>query len=1355
MGGRILFNLEPVVERQAPRFGLRERGFNVTFHQEGTFHSRQRLTDAILHGFQSALAQLLDDDSLADRDRVFIHLASNRFNNNMGFHGATVGEWRQGTGRSEPILNQIQHMLNSNENFELDDSFNLTFVHVLGRPVGSGKPSRYIPGHLPVKKVKVFKQSVIEIKAADNLCCARAIVTAKANAEKHPQWRSFRDGRKIQYEHALLLHDQANVLRGPCGPEELKTFAACPLMQNYTIVVVNAHRGYTRFAYGQGPDLLGILYHDEHYDALTSLKGFFGKSYFCGHCYKPYNIEDHHLCKENVNKCRCCLQEGCTDHAAAISTKRDAKPARTCNQCHRRFFGPVCLANHCTFTATHQLTTTDHPSVCQAYKKCGSCFTLCRGAETFRNHKCGYDICRTCAQTVCLATHQCFLQVEETPKGKRQPKRHRIQRQRRRATRPSSDDASSENDGDEDDDNAPNQPLHVFFDIESMLGDNNIHVPILLVAEHEHSTAPRVFKGEDCVEAFLTWLGTLAEIHQRVIVIAHNFRSYDGYPIVDAYHRRCQNIDQIRNGGKILQLTQDNIIFIDSLSFFRMPLAAFPKTFGLTELAKGHFPHKFNTPAHQDYVGPLPPLAEYMPEIMTPNAREELETWHAQKVAENYEFDFQRELETYCRSDVKLLKEGCLVFKEDFQQRTQFSPFDQPTIASACNRDLRMNRMKADTIASEPLHGWRRTYRQSHVAMEWLHHVEHQLRLEEWTSLTDDEREDHDLMAVSYPDYNLQYHPMFRRRLQHARHIGEFHVLGTPYIVDGYDRDTNTLYEFHGCFWHGCTACHPGHRYDIHPRLVGRSFNDVRRATNHRTATLRAKGYTVVEMWECQWAALKANDPTIQSFVDDLALQPPLNPRDAFKGGRTNATCLYKTADPLQGEAIHYYDYSSLYPYVNKYCRYPVGHPVFYYDPPGTDLSQFFGLAQVTILPPRGLFHPVLPFTHGGKLTFPLCRTCALDNVDRPLLDKVSSCSHVEHERCLVGTWCTPELEKAVEMGYEIKTIHEVWHFPKSQVGLFEDYVNTWLKLKVEASGWPRADMTEVEKRTYIADFHAREGILLEYDKIVKNPGLRALAKLMLNSMWGKFGQRLDRLAVEEFTDPQVFAEFLESEEHHIRFVSSVNEDRLEVHYKPKDEHILPGPNLNIFVAAFTTCWARLRLYEALEILDDRVLYYDTDSVIFTQLPGQPTLTLGDHLGDFTDELDPGDSIVEFCSGGPKNYGYETLTGKVCCKVRGFTLNSEGQEHLNYRVLRQNTLDEVQRPLREPRTTRVPQSLTIHRDVRSYTLSTRPAHKEYKLVYSKRALDPTSFRTYPFGYAEEEDPNVTTLMSLLDSDKEL
>lgn len=44
-----------------------------------------------------------------------------------------------------------------------------------------------------------------------------------------------------------------------------------------------------------------------------------------------------------------------------------------------------------------------------------------------------------------------------------------------------------------------------------------------------------------------------------------------------------------------------------------------------------------------------------------------------------------------------------------------------------------------------------------------------------------------------------------------------------------------------------------------------------------------------------------------------------------------------------------------------------------------------------------------------------------------------------------------------------------------------------------------------------------------------------------------------------------------------------------------------------------------------------------------------------------TNELDESDYIIEFVSGGTKNYGYVTKKGKVVCKVRGFSLNVRGK----------------------------------------------------------------------------------------------
>ena len=102
------------------------------------------------------------------------------------------------------------------------------------------------------------------------------------------------------------------------------------------------------------------------------------------------------------------------------------------------------------------------------------------------------------------------------------------------------------------------------------------------------------------------------------------------------------------------------------MSFFQMPLSAFPKTFGLTELCKGYFPHKFNHPDHQTYVGPVPALDYYMPETMSLEGRQAFETWHQEQRAKNVVFDFQKELLAYCQSDVRLLKQGCLTFKRLF-----------------------------------------------------------------------------------------------------------------------------------------------------------------------------------------------------------------------------------------------------------------------------------------------------------------------------------------------------------------------------------------------------------------------------------------------------------------------------------------------------------------------------------------------------------------------------------------------------------------------------------------------------------------------------------------------------------------
>ena len=191
-----------------------------------------------------------------------------------------------------------------------------------------------------------------------------------------------------------------------------------------------------------------------------------------------------------------------------------------------------------------------------------------------------------------------------------------------------------------------------------------------------------------------------------------------------------------------------------------------------------------------------------------------------------------------------------------------------------------------------------------------------------------------------------------------------------------------------------------------------------------------------------------------------------------------------------------YVDFTSLYPWCNKNTRNVVGHPQIITEN-FADISTYFGLIKCTILPPRGLLHPVLPYRTPENLMFPLCKTCADTKNQNP-------CTHTDHERAIRGTWCHVEVMKAIEKGYVVLNLHEVWHWEETSDELFKEYVNTFLKIKQEASGYPPWCVTDEQKQQYIDDYYEREGIRLDPNEIVYNPGLRYLAKLMLNSLWGK-----------------------------------------------------------------------------------------------------------------------------------------------------------------------------------------------------------------------------------------------------------
>lgn len=158
-------------------------------------------------------------------------------------------------------------------------------------------------------------------------------------------------------------------------------------------------------------------------------------------------------------------------------------------------------------------------------------------------------------------------------------------------------------------------------------------------------------------------------------------------------------------------------------------------------------------------------------------------------------------------------------------------------------------------------------------------------------------------------------------------------------------------------------------------------------------------------------------------------------------------------------------------------------------------------------------------------------------------------------------------------------------------------------------------------------------------------------------------------------------------------------------------------------LACFTTALARLHLYETLEQLGERVLYFDRDSIIYEHEEGKFNPKIVNSLGGWTDELD-GDKIVKFMSGGPKNYAYITESGKSVCKVKGLTLNYRAST-----IVSPETLEKMLKHQIDIINVTYPKY--IHR-TRQHTVQTLPLTKQYRIVYDNRQRVP-DYRTLPYG----------------------
>lgn len=399
-------------------------------------------------------------------------------------------------------------------------------------------------------------------------------------------------------------------------------------------------------------------------------------------------------------------------------------------------------------------------------------------------------------------------------------------------------------------------------------------------------------------------------------------------------------------------------------------------------------------------------------------------------------------------------------------------------------------------------------------------------------------------------------------------------------------------------------------------------------------------------------------------------------------------------------------------------------------------------MVKRTVLPPKNLYLPVLPVKMHGRLLFALCRTCCEET-------RKGTCDHDKKDREFSGTWVVDELRKAIQLGYKITEIFIIWQYKTTQYdrktntgGLFAEYINTFLKLKQQASGWPEWCIDDESKNKYLRVYEKGEGVILDKNNIEKNPGLRSVSKMALNTLWGKFGQRSSLKQTDIVRTREQLLDVMTDGEKEVVSILPANDEVLFISWQYREDAVISPSNTNVVIAAYVTAQARFKLYEYMEKLQERILYVDKDSCIYLSHENDPNEykpPLGSLLGDMTDELEcygKNSYIKTFISGGPKFYCYRVVSGTTneiseCCKIKGITLNFINSQKINFESIK--TLVENKF---EEREYEIELNFRAIRRLPNHIVVTRDETKTCAVVLEKRIFF-SQQKSIPFGFVDE------------------
>ena len=86
--------------------------------------------------------------------------------------------------------------------------------------------------------------------------------------------------------------------------------------------------------------------------------------------------------------------------------------------------------------------------------------------------------------------------------------------------------------------------------------------------------------------------------------------------------------------------------------------------------------------------------------------------------------------------------------------------------------------------------------------------------------------------------------------IQHAENSNEYTIPNTKFKADGYCEETNTIYEYHGDYWHGNPKKYNSNKINI---VSNKTFGELYQYTLNKEILIREMGFNLITIWESDW----------------------------------------------------------------------------------------------------------------------------------------------------------------------------------------------------------------------------------------------------------------------------------------------------------------------------------------------------------------------------------------------------------------------------------------------------------------------------------------------------------------------